>query len=76
MLGGNFYIAHWISHSLENQYEPLTENPNADVIVILGGGLNPELPPRQHPEVSEGGDRVYHGAFLYHREFAPLILTS
>lgn len=75
-VGGNFYIAHWISHSLENQHPPLIENPKADAIVILGGGINPDLPPRQHPEVDEAGDRVYHGAYLYHKEYAPLIIAS
>lgn len=76
MLGGNFYIAHWISHSLESRYPPLTQNPQADAIVVLGGGVNPGLPPRQHPEVDEGGDRVIHAAFLYHQDYAPLIITS
>ena len=75
-LGGNFYIAHWISHSLESQYPPLTENPEADAIVILGGGLRPGLPPRQHPEVDEAGDRIIHGAFLFHKGYAPLIVNS
>ena len=76
MLGGNFYVAHWISHSLESQYPPLTTNPNADAIIILGGGLNPGLPPRQHPEVDEAGDRIYHAAFLYHKGYAEKIVAS
>ena len=75
-LGGNFYIAHWISHSLESRYPPLTTNPNADAIVILGGGVRPDFPPRQHPEVDEPGDRVIHGAFLFHKGYAPLVVNS
>lgn len=75
-ISGNFYFAHWISHSLESQYPPLTQNPNADAIVILGGGTKPNLHPRQHPEVSEGGDRVIHGAFLFKKEYAPVIVTT
>ena len=75
-LGGNFYFAHWISHSLESQYPPLTENPGADAIVILGGGLRPDLPPRQHPEVDRAGDRVIHGAFLFHQGYAPLVVNT
>ncbi len=75
-VGGNFYVAHWISHSLEVQHKPLLQNPQAEAIVILGGGVNPDLPPRQHPEVDEAGDRVYHGAFLYHKGYAPLVIAS
>ena len=75
-LGGNFYIAHWISHSLESQYTPLTNNPKAEVIVVLGGGLHPDVPPRQHPEVGEPGDRVYHAAYLYHKGYADRIIAS
>lgn len=75
-LSGNFYVAHWISYSLESQYPPLTNNPNADAIVILGGATKPDLPPRQHPEVGEAGDRVIHGAFLFDKGYAPLIVAS
>ena len=75
-LSGNFYFAHWISHSLEVQHGPIQENPQADAIVILGGALHPNLPPRQNVEVGEAGDRLFHGAYLYHKEYAPLIVTS
>lgn len=75
-LSGNFYIAHWISHSLESQHEPIAENAEADAIVIIGGALHPDLPPRQNVEVGEAGDRIFHGANLYNAGHAPMIIAS
>ena len=51
---------------LEEQAAALTPQaiPNADAIVVLGGGLKPALPPRRGVEVSEGGDRLLTGVRL------------
>ncbi|MEM8861234.1 MAG: YdcF family protein [Chloroflexota bacterium] len=75
-VGGNFYFAHFISHSLESRHSPISENEQADAIVIIGGALHPNLPPRQSVEVGEAGDRIFHGANLYNNGYAPLVITS
>ena len=53
-----------------------TEIPNADVVVVLGGGLRPALAPRAGVEVAEGGDRLLTGLRLMRANKAPLLLTS
>jgi uncharacterized SAM-binding protein YcdF (DUF218 family) len=50
--------------------------PSADVIVLLGGGTEPALPPRPQVEVNGAGDRVLYAAALYHQGKAPAILSS
>ena len=53
-----------------------TEIPNADAVVVLGGGLRPALAPRAGVEVAEGGDRLLTGLRLMRANKAPLLLTS
>lgn len=53
--------------------EPL---PQADAVVVLGGGLRPPLPPRAGVEVAEGGDRLLTGVRLLRQQRAPLLVTS
>ena len=53
-----------------------TEIPNADVVVVLGGGLRPALAPRAGVEVAEGGDSLLTGLRLMRANKAPLLLTS
>jgi uncharacterized SAM-binding protein YcdF (DUF218 family) len=50
--------------------------PQADAVVVLGGGLRPPLPPRGGVEVAEGGDRLLTGLRLLRRQRAPLLVTS
>lgn len=75
-VGGNHYVAHWITHSLERVYQPLPAGSTADVIVVLGGGTHPVLPPRQHPEVREEGDRLLYASQLYRAGAAEQILVT
>ena len=53
-----------------------TPIPEADAVVVLGGGLRPPLPPRAGVEVAEGGDRLLTGVQLLRQQRAPLLVTS
>ena len=50
--------------------------PQADAVLVLGGGLRPDLVPRRGVEVSEGGDRLLTGLRLMRENKAPLLITS
>jgi uncharacterized SAM-binding protein YcdF (DUF218 family) len=50
--------------------------PQADCILVLGGGIEPRLPPRPTIEVGEAGDRVLYGAHLFRQGKAPLIVCT
>lgn len=50
--------------------------PQADAVVVLGGGLRPPLTPRAGVEVAEGGDRLLTGLRLLRQQRAPLLVTS
>ncbi len=76
LAGGNGWVGEWLVRSLEFQHLPLTEVPQADAIVILGGCTKPAVPPRPWVEVSEEGDRVLYGAKLYRDGKAPRIILS
>jgi uncharacterized SAM-binding protein YcdF (DUF218 family) len=62
--------------SLEWRYPDTTDLPEAQAIVVLGGSIQPQLPPRSWIEVAEEGDRVLHGARLYLAGRAPLLVLS
>ena len=63
---------------LEKPYPPLRMDqvPQADVIVLLGGGMGPARGTCLYPEMFTGADRVWHAARLYHAGKAPLIVPS
>ena len=48
----------------ERQYPPFEFVEHVDSIVILGGGTEPAISPRQSIEVNAAGDRVIYGAML------------
>jgi uncharacterized SAM-binding protein YcdF (DUF218 family) len=50
--------------------------PIADVILVLGGGTWPKIPPRPTVEVAEAGDRVLYAAYLFRHGKAPKILCT
>jgi len=75
-VGGNGWVTGALVKSLEWQYLPVAEIPQADAIVILGGGTQPPQFPRPSPEVGEAGDRVIYGARLYREGKAPLALVT
>lgn len=56
---------------------PAAAMPQADAIVVLGGGAAPAVAPaRPHAEVGFAGDRVLHAARLWHAGKAPVIVAS
>lgn len=75
-LGGNRWVALSLARSLEWRYLPPAEIPSAEVIVVLGGGTQPQEYPRSQVEVNEAGDRLIYAAWLYRQGKAPAVLVS
>jgi len=76
MVAGNKYTASLLARSLEWKYPPLTQGVQGDVIVVLGGGTDPMVAPRQMVEANSAVDRVLYGARLYKQGAAPVVLLS
>jgi uncharacterized SAM-binding protein YcdF (DUF218 family) len=73
------YTASRLVSTLERQYpqQSLDQVPQADVIVVLGGGLGLPVRPRQFVQIIAGSDRLWHAARLYKAGKAPrAILTG
>lgn len=69
--------ARGLVRSLEQQYvPPPSPLPTADAIVVLGGALRPQVPPRPWIDVMESGDRILHGVRLYQAGRAPKLIFS
>jgi uncharacterized SAM-binding protein YcdF (DUF218 family) len=73
----------WVSEALRANLEqryPMhaaADLPQADAIVLLGGGIEPAAPPRRlDVDVNSAGDRMIYAARLYHAGKAPLIIVS
>ncbi|MEA5618268.1 YdcF family protein [Cronbergia sp. UHCC 0137] len=71
----NTWAAKYLVRSLEWQNIP-TEIPQAEAIVVLGGGTKSSTWPRPTADLSEAGDRVIYGAQLYRQNKAPIIILS
>ena len=76
LLCGNEWFVRWAVLSLESQYLPPDPVPQADCIIVLGGGIAPKEPPRPWIELADAGDRVLYAVYLYRNEKAPLILCA
>ncbi|MFQ4140622.1 YdcF family protein [Chlorogloeopsis sp. ULAP02] len=76
LLSSNVWIASLLVRSLEWQNLPLTEIPNAEAIVVLGGATKSALPPRPGVDLNDRGDRVIYAAQLYRQQKAPVIILS
>jgi uncharacterized SAM-binding protein YcdF (DUF218 family) len=76
LIGGNRWVSYALARSLEWQYLPLDPVPQADVIVVLGGGTESQQFPRPTVETNSAGDRVLYAAELYKQGKAPHILLS
>jgi uncharacterized SAM-binding protein YcdF (DUF218 family) len=76
LVSSNTWVATGVMRSLEWRYQNTTDLPTAEAIVVLGGAINPQLPPRPWIEMAEEGDRVLHGARLYLAGRAPLLVFS
>ncbi len=75
-IGGNRWVSMSFVRSLESRYAPLVEGTKADVIVVLGGGTDPQQYPRQMVEVNGAGDRMIYAAKLYKDGVAGKIIVS
>jgi uncharacterized SAM-binding protein YcdF (DUF218 family) len=53
---------------------PVTELPAAQVIVVLGGGI--EVPQSGRPDLNQAADRMWHAARLYKAGKAPVLILS
>lgn len=66
--------------SLQNQTRAHAKASPAccyDVIVVLGGGISPAMPPLiPDPHLTDSADRIWHAARLFHRGLAPRIIVS
>lgn len=76
LIAGNKYTATSLSRTLEWQYPPLPDGTRADVIVLLGGGTEPDVSPRSMVEVNASGDRVLYAVKLLQEGAAPQVLLS
>jgi len=71
-------VANGVYSSLERQYSPVSLDgvPEADAIIVLGGGVQPAAFPRDYPGLNQAGDRILHGARLYKAGKANKIVIS
>ncbi len=75
-LASNRWVSYGLARSLEWQNLPADTTPQAEVIVLLGGGTESGDPPRPMTEVNSAGDRVLFAAKLFQEGAAPTILVS
>ena len=66
----------FLIRSLESRHIPSQELPQADAIVVLGGCIKPDSPPRPMVDLTEASDRLLYAAQLYRQKKAPLIIVS
>lgn len=76
VVGGNRWVSASLARSLETQVAPVLPVPQADMIVVLGGGTESFGPPRAAVELNGAGDRVLYAARLYREGVAPRLLLS
>lgn len=64
--------------SLEGQYprQAVTDLPQADAVVVLGGGITPAPPDWPYPDLGRGADRVWHAARIYRAGKAPRVIIA
>jgi len=78
LVAGNPRTAEYLLASLEQQYPPvaISELPNADAIVVLGGGIGIPLPPRQDIDLGGSADRYLYATRLFQAGKARMIVLS
>src|SRR5690554_1948447 len=56
--------SNWVRGYLENQHPPMAiqDVPQAEAIVVLGGGVSPAGHGDLYPNLETGADRVWHAA--------------
>jgi len=72
------FVSRQLIWGLEEQAAALTPAtiPKVDAVLVLGGGLEPHLPPRQSIEVKGSGDRLITGSRLLRERNIPWLITS
>jgi uncharacterized SAM-binding protein YcdF (DUF218 family) len=75
-LGSNRWVSFALARSLEWRNLPPETMPQAEVIVVLGGGTESADYPRPMTEINSAGDRVIYASALYNTGAAPAILVS
>ena len=76
LLSSNGWVAAYLTRSLEWRSLPPAELPQAQAIVVLGGGVLPAASPRPWIEITDAGDRILYGARLYLAGKAPILILS
>jgi uncharacterized SAM-binding protein YcdF (DUF218 family) len=76
LFSSNEFFSKFLVRSLEWRYLPNGELPQAEAIVVLGGGTRPRISPRPWYEVNEAGDRILYGSWLYKQGKAPLLVVT
>jgi uncharacterized SAM-binding protein YcdF (DUF218 family) len=68
----------WMGYSLEREWPVVKaeDAPNADAIVLLGGGMGASPTTYPYAEMYTSADRVWHAARLYKAGKAPLVIPS
>ena len=75
-LGGTRWVSVMLVRSLEWQYLPPENTPNAEIIVVLGGGTSAIEYPRTQVELGAAADRIFYASWLYHQGAAPKIFLT
>ncbi len=72
------YIPNKLGWSVEKRYLPMEAHlyPEADVIIVLGGGVSPRRSPELSPAINGRGDRFLEAARLYHASRAPFVVLA
>lgn len=70
--------SHYLRGLLEAAYPAVApaELPQAQAIVVLGGGIRPPERGQTLPNLNSAADRVWHAARLFHAGKAPLLVLS
>lgn len=71
-------VAEALGASLESEFAevPVEQLPQADAIVLLGGGMNAATNVCPYPNLCAAADRVWHAARIFKAGKAPLIVPS
>lgn len=78
LVATNPIAANGLLRALEQQYpaHAVTELPAAGAIVLLGGGVQLQAPPRRMPDLNDAADRVWLAAELFHARKAPRLFVA
>ena len=75
-VSSNRWVSYALARTLEWKNLPPEGTPQAEVMVVLGGGTESADAPRPMTEINSAGDRVLYAAKLYKEGAAPNILLS